>query len=194
MSSIKVMCLIAVVCSLQLLELVYLIYQGQFLYPILISIFTVPAVHGMATVLNQQHGKVMALMNESRLMPMVQEKLVRAIASHRLVPGDVTVLHKGRALCDMVMLRGACLVTESVLSGEVGVHHTVYPFPMKSCRSLAITRHIGCWLRTARLPLALVLACCIKCKRRHCSKSIFEYLNQAEWNHCKSQPYMCTIS
>ena len=41
------------------------------------------------------------------------------MSSHRLVPGDVVVLQQGRALGDMVLLRGACLVTESMLSGEV---------------------------------------------------------------------------
>ena len=102
-------------------EQIYLCYRGRYLYPILINLFTLPALHGMASILNQQHGKVMALMNERRLMPVVEEQWVRAMASHRLVPGDVMVLHKGRALCDMVMLRGACLVTESMLSGEVNM-------------------------------------------------------------------------
>ena len=41
------------------------------------------------------------------------------MSSHRLVPGDVVVLQQGRALWDVVLLRGACLVTESMLSGEV---------------------------------------------------------------------------
>ena len=44
---------------------------------------------------------------------------VRAMPSHRLVPGDVVVLQQGRAVGDMVLLRGACLVAESMLSGEV---------------------------------------------------------------------------
>ena len=43
----------------------------------------------------------------------------RAVASHRLVPGDVVVLLPGKATCDMVLLRGNCLVEESLLSGEV---------------------------------------------------------------------------
>lgn len=50
---------------------------------------------------------------------MVQGKWVRAIASNKLVPEDVIVLQPGKALCDMVLLRGACLVTDSMLSGEV---------------------------------------------------------------------------
>lgn len=73
----------------------------------------------MTAVLNEQHSKVMALMNQCRLTPLVQEQWVRATSSHRLVPGDVIVLHRGRALCDMVVLRGACIATEAMLSGEV---------------------------------------------------------------------------
>ena len=47
------------------------------------------------------------------------ERACRAVASHRLVPGDVVVLLPGKATCDMVLLRGNCLVEESLLSGEV---------------------------------------------------------------------------
>lgn len=80
----------------------------------------------------------MALMNESRLMPMVEEQWVRAMASHRLVPGDVMVLHKGRALCDMVLLRGACLVTESMLSGEVSNSRPVFDSNILACTPLPL--------------------------------------------------------
>ena len=76
-------------------------------------------MHDITTVLKEQHNKVMALMNESRLTPLVQEQWVRATSSHRLVPGDVIVLQRGRALCDMVVLQGACIATEALLSGEV---------------------------------------------------------------------------
>ena len=74
---------------------------------------------GLLVTLHQQHSKVMRLMNECRVTPMVQQQWVRAVASYRLVPGDIVVLQRGRALCDMVVLQGACLVTESMLSGEV---------------------------------------------------------------------------
>lgn len=109
-----------IMCDLQILEQIYLIYRGRYFYPVVINLFSVPALHAMAAMLNQQRKKVMALMNESRLTPMVLGQWVRATSSHRLVPGDVIVLQSGRALCDMVLLRGACLVTEAVLSGEVG--------------------------------------------------------------------------
>ena len=48
--------------------------------------------------------------------------LCRAASSRRLVPGDVIVVLQGRATCDMVLLRGSCLVEESMLSGEVCTH------------------------------------------------------------------------
>lgn len=47
----------------------------------------------------------------------------RVVASRRLVPGDIVVLLKGKATADMVLLQGNCLVDESVLSGEVFIHH-----------------------------------------------------------------------
>ena len=100
-------------------EVAYLIYRGRFFYPALIIAVTLLAGIIMHKTLRSQHSRVMALMNECRLTPLVQDKWVRAVASYRLVPGDVMVLQKGRALCDMVLLRGACLVTESMLSGEV---------------------------------------------------------------------------
>lgn len=109
----------AIICYLQILEEIYLVYRGRYFYPVLICAFSFPAVVGLAALLSKQHKKVMALMNQVRLTPMVQEQWVRATSSHRLVPGDVIVLHNGRALCDMVLLRGACLVTEATLSGEV---------------------------------------------------------------------------
>ncbi len=100
-------------------EVAYLIYRGRFFYPALVIAVCVLAIIITHKTLRSQHSRVMALMNECRLTPLVQDKWVRAVASYRLVPGDVMVLQKGRALCDMVLLRGACLVTESMLSGEV---------------------------------------------------------------------------
>ena len=45
--------------------------------------------------------------------------MCRAVSSRRLVPGDIIVVQQGRATCDLVLLRGSCLVGESMLSGEV---------------------------------------------------------------------------
>jgi P-type E1-E2 ATPase len=85
----------------------------------LIQLGGVPVLIGMVKTIRGLNSKVMGLTNACRLTPMVQGKWVRAIASYKLVPGDVIVLQPGRALCDMVLLQGACLVTESMLSGEV---------------------------------------------------------------------------
>ena len=48
----------------------------------------------------------------------IHERWCRAVSSRRLIPGDVLVLLRGKATCDMVLLRGNCLVEESMLSGE----------------------------------------------------------------------------
>ena len=104
---------------LQDLQLVYLIFRGQYVYPVLIALFTWTACIALTTCLYQRHKKIMALMNAFRLTPLVQQQWVRASVSYRLIPGDVIVLQRGRATCDMCILQGACLVNESVLSGEV---------------------------------------------------------------------------
>ena len=73
----------------------------------------------MAVTKHKLNNKVKALMNVVRLTPVVQGGWVRAMSSYRLVPGDVVVLQHGRALSDLVLLQGTCLVNESMLSGEV---------------------------------------------------------------------------
>ena len=52
-------------------------------------------------------------------MPVVHRGWVRALPAWKLVPGDVVVVQRGKASCDMVLLLGSCLVEESMLSGEV---------------------------------------------------------------------------
>ena len=64
--------------------------------------------------------KVLAgLVNQRGIVPIVQAGWVRAITSHKLVPGDIVVLQEGTLMCDMVLLRGNCLVEEPMISGEV---------------------------------------------------------------------------
>lgn len=77
------------------------------------------AIVVLVVSLNDQHKKLVGLVNERHMVPIVDRGWVRATSSHKLVPGDVIVLQKGRALCDMALLRGTCLVEESMLSGEV---------------------------------------------------------------------------
>ena len=104
---------------MQDLQLVYCVYQARYFYPVLIAVCTIPVMVNVAVTFYLRHKKIMALMNQSCLTPIVQQQWVRATASFRLVPGDVVVLQRGRAVCDMVLLQGACLVTESMMSGEV---------------------------------------------------------------------------
>ena len=106
---------------MQMLEVGYLLYCGRYFYPVIIlSLFLLSAVLLIHT-LRAQRKKIKALVNECRLTPLVWDGWVRAISSHRLLPGDVMVLQQGKALCDMVVLQGTCLVVESMLSGEVSL-------------------------------------------------------------------------
>ena len=67
----------------------------------------------------RQYRGLADLSSSNRLVPVVTAGWVRAATSHALVPGDVVVVQEGKASCDMVLLRGSCLVEESMLSGEV---------------------------------------------------------------------------
>ena len=63
--------------------------------------------------------RVCRVLDQQCVVPFVWVGRVLALSSRRLVPGDVVVLQRGKATCDMVLLRGAGLVEESMLSGEV---------------------------------------------------------------------------
>ena len=43
------------------------------------------------------------------------------------MPGDIIVVLRGKATCDMVLLHGSCLAEESMLSGEVSLPHFCLP-------------------------------------------------------------------
>ncbi len=106
-----------------MLEVVYLLYCGRYFYPVLVFILFMGCATALVITLRLQRKKVMALVNECRLTPLVWDGWVRAISSHRLLPGDVMVLQQGKALCDMVVLQGNCLAVESMLTGEVCGHN-----------------------------------------------------------------------
>ena len=100
-------------------EVAYLIHCRRYFYPVLVlSMFTVTVVALFRSLLRTRK-KMMALVNEVRLTPLVVGGWVRGVSSHRLLPGDVLVLQPGKALFDMVLLQGNCLCVESMLSGEV---------------------------------------------------------------------------
>ena len=104
---------------LQLFELVYLGYQDRWFYPVLCGTLNVIVIAIFSRFKRAQQQRVMALLNVVRVVPVVTNGCVRAISSHKLVPGDVAVLQRGKATCDMALLRGTCLVVEATLSGEV---------------------------------------------------------------------------
>ena len=107
---------------LQYVELVYLVCKGYWVYSLIIGLFTCANTVTLLKTLLTHEDKMVSLMNRPRLVPMVLGGWVRAAGSHRLVPGDIMVLQRGKATCDMVLLQGSCLVEESMLSGEV--HHS----------------------------------------------------------------------
>ena len=104
---------------LQYLELIYLVYKDYWVYALINVLFTWAYTITLLRTLLSHGSKTVRLMNGPRLVPLVQAGWVRAAGSHRLVPGDIMVLQRGRATCDMVILQGSCLVEESMLSGEV---------------------------------------------------------------------------
>jgi len=108
---------------LQYVEIIYLIYRQYYWLPVLLGVVTTAAAISLLLTLRTQRLKVMDLVNHCRLTPIIQAGWVRAVSSHTLVPGDVVVVQRGKAMCDMVLLQGACLVVESMLSGEVTLLH-----------------------------------------------------------------------
>lgn len=121
---------------MQLIELYYLLYRRYFAYAIVLLILSNAAMGGLISALADQHRKLVTLVNQRYFVPVVQRGWIRAMSSHQLVPGDVIVVQKGKPTCDMALLRGSCLVEESMLSGEV---RRVSMLPCMVCR-------IGLWL------------------------------------------------
>ena len=96
-----------------------MMYVRRWFLPVLILVLISAALFSLVRTLRRQRLRVMAMVNECRLTPLVWEGWVRAVSSHRLLPGDIIVVRQGRAVCDMIMLQGSCLVMEAMLSGEV---------------------------------------------------------------------------
>ena len=104
---------------MQLAEIAYLLYRRYYAYAIVLNLISMTAVTILNAALNDQHSRLVNLVNQKHMVPIVQRGWVRAASAHQLVPGDVIVVRRGKATCDMVMLQGSCLVEESMLSGEV---------------------------------------------------------------------------
>ena len=72
--------------------------------------------------------------------------------SSDLVPGDVVeVEDQSTAACDMVLLRGGCVVNESMLTGEsVPVVKTPLDLSCGELLFVAGSRYLGCFHRCAQ--------------------------------------------
>ena len=97
----------------------------------------------------RQRMRLVTLLTKRQLVPVLYKKFVRALLAKQLVPGDVIVVQKGRAACDMVLLRGRCLVEESMLSGEgwelcsnnASAHIVSTALDRRHCNSSQIASH-----------------------------------------------------
>ena len=107
---------------MQSLEEIYLLYRRYWAYAAVIYAITTTTQVLLTRSVLKQFKALVGLSNSTRIVPTVQAGWVRAAMSYALVPGDVVVLQQGKASCDLVMLRGSCLVEESMLSGEVLCH------------------------------------------------------------------------
>lgn len=107
------------VLSVQYLECIYLVTRGRWIFPTIVATFSLAGTFGLVWRIRQQHKIMTGMVNQCGIVPLVQRGWVRALPAWKLVPGDVVVLQRGKAVCDMVLLNGNCLVEESMLSGEV---------------------------------------------------------------------------
>ena len=84
------------------MELLYLFYRHYWCYAVVMYSFTIVGLLGLLHTLHKQHISLVSLINRKRVVPIVQAGWIRAAVSHQLVPGDVIVVQRGRATCDMV--------------------------------------------------------------------------------------------
>lgn len=105
--------------NMQYAELVYLSSIGYYIYAIIVGLLTASTSTAYFLHLIKQSSLLRRLVQQPRLVPIVQSGWVRAVNSNRLVPGDVVVVTTGRVPWDAVLLRGSALTDESTLSGEV---------------------------------------------------------------------------
>lgn len=90
-----------------------------FSYPVALFAILLIGSGASSYLLYCQRLRLVSMATERHLVPLLHQNYVRALLSKQLVPGDVIVVQRGRVTCDMVLLRGTCLVEESMLSGEV---------------------------------------------------------------------------
>ena len=107
--------------ALQYLECIYLIHEGSWIFPMLVAFISLSSQMGLIWVTLLQHQTMSGMLNQAGIVPIVHRGWVRVFPAWKLVPGDVVVVKRGKVTCDMVLLKGSCLVEESMLSGEVGL-------------------------------------------------------------------------
>ena len=107
------------VLALQYLECIYLIARGYYIFTTIVFAFSLAGQAGLILSIRQQHKIMSGMISQRGIVPLLHRGWVRALPAWKLVPGDVVVLQRGKAACDMVLLKGSCLVEESMLSGEV---------------------------------------------------------------------------
>lgn len=84
----------------------------------------------------RQRQTLVNICSQTWLVPYVRKGYVRATTAKRLIPGDVIVVQQGVAVCDMVLLRGNCLVEDSMVSGDVRA-----PIGLSTCATLHFKLH-----------------------------------------------------
>lgn len=104
-----------------------------YIYPAIVLSIIFSGTVLSSNAIYQQRKKLAAPFSESHIVPIVRKGYVHAASSRQLVPGDVIVLQQGAALCDMVLLRGSCLVDESKLTGEVRCFSTQLLGSLSKC-------------------------------------------------------------
>lgn len=123
-----------VTCALLLqaaLTAVWMWAYAYFSYPAVLFGILLAGSGAASYLLYRQRLRLVNMVTQRHLVPVLYRKFVRALLAKQLVPGDVIVVQRGKAACDMVLLRGSCLVEESMLSGEVWaskVLHFVFNF------------------------------------------------------------------
>ena len=95
---------------------------AYYVYPAVLLGIMLVGITISGNAVHQQRKRLTAAFSKYHLVPIVRKGYVRAASAVQLIPGDVIVVQQGLAVCDMVLLRGNCLVEEAALTGEVGRH------------------------------------------------------------------------
>ena len=105
---------------MQMIQTVLWVYAFQYyIYPFVLLAVLFTGIATSVGLLYRQKARLAALTTQTFLIPYVNKGYIRAMKGSQLVPGDVIVVQPGVAVCDLVLLRGSCLVEDASLTGEV---------------------------------------------------------------------------